>query len=190
MPLEPFPDTVPVIFPPEKVPLYDVRIPSKYPGKRYYKGDKKGQLSGNPLGKNPEDVWVLKKIAEDWESQIWDIPNVKSNHPEKVDHPCQFPIELVERCVLALSEKGDVVYDPFVGVGSAIIGALKNGRRGYGTELEKKYIDIGLSRINDLAHGKLRMRPVTQEIFEAKKAGRLSQIPEEWLTKGYAHENC
>ena len=170
--------------------LDDVRIPSKYPGKRYYKGDKKGQLSGNPLGKNPEDVWVLKKIAEDWESQIWDIPNVKSNHPEKVDHPCQFPIELVERCVLALSEKGDVVYDPFVGVGSAIIGALKNGRRGYGTELEKKYIDIGLSRINDLAHGKLRMRPVTQEIFEAKKAGRLSQIPEEWLTKGYAHENC
>lgn len=169
--------------------LDDVRIPSKYPGKRYYKGDKKGQLSGNPLGKNPEDVWVLKKIAEDWNGQIWDIPNVKSNHPEKVDHPCQFPIELVERCVLALSKEGDVVYDPFVGVGSTIIGALKNGRIGYGTELERKYIDIGLSRINDLAHGRLKMRPVTQEIFEAEKAGRLSQIPEEWLKKGNDNEN-
>ena len=169
--------------------LDDVRIPSKYPGKRYYKGVKKGQLSGNPLGKNPEDVWVLKKIAEDWDGQIWDIPNVKSNHPEKVDHPCQFPIELVERCVLALSKEGDIVYDPFVGVGSTIIGALKNGRIGYGTELERKYIDIGLSRINDLAHGRLKMRPVTQEIFDAEKAGRLSQIPEEWLKKGNDNEN-
>lgn len=169
--------------------LDDVRIPSKYPGKRYYKGDKKGQLSGNPLGKNPEDVWVLGKVAEDWRGQIWDIPNVKSNHPEKVDHPCQFPIELVERCVLALSNKGDIVYDPFAGVGSTIIGAAKNGRIGFGTELEKKYVDIGLSRINDLAHGRLKMRPVTQEIFNADKAGSLSRTPVEWLKKGESYEN-
>ncbi len=169
--------------------LDDVRIPSKYPGKRYYKGVKKGQLSGNPLGKNPEDVWVLKKVAADWDNQIWDIPNVKSNHPEKVDHPCQFPIELVERCVLALSRQGDLVYDPFAGVGSTMLGALKHGRIGYGTELEQKYIDIGLLRIKDLASGNLRMRPVTQEIFEAKNAGALSKIPDEWIKKGYGNEN-
>ncbi len=166
-----------------------VRIPSKYPGKRYYKGDKKGQLSGNPLGKNPEDVWVLNKVAEDWDGQIWDIPNVKSNHPEKVDHPCQFPVELVERCVLALSQEGDIVYDPFVGVGSTIIGALKNRRIGYGTELEGKYIKIGLSRIEDLAQGRLKMRPITQEIFNSEKAGALARIPEEWLTQGNGYEN-
>jgi len=67
--------------------LDDVRIPSKYPGKRHFKGPKTGQLSGNPKGKSPEDVW--------------DIPNVKSNHVEKTEHPCQFPVGLVERLVLA-----------------------------------------------------------------------------------------
>lgn len=164
--------------------LDEVRVPSKYPGKRYYKGDKKGQLSGNPLGKNPEDVWTLRKIVDDWDSLIWDIPNVKSNHPEKVDHPCQFPVELVERCVLALSNVGDVVYDPFAGVGSTIIGALKNGRIGWGTELERKYIEIGQGRIAALARGELKLRPITQEIFAAEKAGKLSEIPEEWKKKG------
>ncbi|EQD54302.1 DNA methylase N-4/N-6 domain-containing protein, partial [mine drainage metagenome] len=75
-----------------------VRVPSMYPGKRYYKGPKKGQVSGNPLGKNPSDFW--EGLAEEWDDATWNIPNVKFNHPEKTNHPCQFPVELVERCVL------------------------------------------------------------------------------------------
>ena len=91
--------------------LDDVRIPAKYPEKKYYKGKKKGQLSCNPKGKNPEDVWEF--MQKEWDVSIWDIPNVKANHPEKTDHPCQFPIELVERCVLAFSNEGDIVLDLF-----------------------------------------------------------------------------
>lgn len=159
-----------------------VRIPSKYPGKRYYKGDKKGQISGNKLGKNPEDVWelTLNRLYDDWDSLIWDIPNVKSNHPEKEDHPCQFPVELVERCVLALTDENDIVYDPFAGVGSALIAALKNGRQAYGTELEQKYLDIGLSRIERLKSDALRTRPIYQEIYRPTGKDKLSQIPAEW----------
>lgn len=162
-----------------------VRIPSKYPGKKYYKGDKKGELSGNRLGKNPEDVWELtvKRLEDDWDSLIWDIPNVKSNHPEKVDHPCQFPIELVERCVLALTDEGDVVYDPFCGVGSTILGALKNGRRAYGTELEPKYIEIGEQRIQQLRDDTLKTRPIYQEVYKPKPSDKIAQIPDEWRTK-------
>jgi adenine-specific DNA-methyltransferase len=81
--------------------LDDVRIPAKYPGKRHFKGPKKGQLSGNPKGKNPTDIWEI--VIRDWEQELWNIPNVKSNHPEKTEHPCQYPIELVERCILALT---------------------------------------------------------------------------------------
>lgn len=162
--------------------LDDVRIPSKYPGKTYYKGDKKGQISGNKLGKNPEDVWemTLDRLYDDWDSLIWDIPNVKSNHLEKVDHPCQFPIELVERCVLALTNKNDIVYDPFAGVGSALLGALKNGRQAYGTELEQKYVDIGLSRIEALKNDTLKTRPIYQEIYKPTGKEKISQVPEEW----------
>lgn len=159
-----------------------VRIPSKYPGKRYYKGDKRGQISGNRLGKNPEDVWemTLERLYDDWESMIWEIPNVKSNHPEKEDHPCQFPVELVERCVLALTNENDIVYDPFAGVGSSLIGALKNSRRAFGTELEQKYVDIGLSRIARLKADTLRTRPIYQEIYKPTGRERIAKVPEEW----------
>lgn len=159
-----------------------VRIPAKYPGKRHFKGEKKGQISGNPKGKNPEDVWemTIERLIDDWDMQIWDIPNVKNNHPEKVEHPCQFPVELAERCVLALTNQNDIVYDPFAGVGSSLIAALKNGRRAYGTELEPPYVDIGLDRIHKLAEDSLVTRPIYQEIWTPKPTDRVAQLPKEW----------
>lgn len=166
--------------------LDNVRIPSKYPGKRYFKGAKKGQISGNPKGKNPEDVWemTLERLVDDWDALLWDIPNVKNNHPEKVDHPCQFPVELVERCVLALTNEGDIVYDPFAGVGSSLLAALKNGRRAYGSESEEKYVEIGRERIRKLEEDALITRPICQQIWTPKPTDRIAQIPEEWR-----HEN-
>jgi adenine-specific DNA-methyltransferase len=125
--------------------LDNVRVPSKYPGKRHFKGPKKGQVSGNPLGKNPSDIWEI--IEQDWDRAMWDIPNVKSNHPEKVDHPCQFPIELVERCVLALTEEKSWVLDPFAGVGSSVIAAIKNDRNAIGIERDETYCKIARQRI-------------------------------------------
>lgn len=162
--------------------LDDVRIPSKYPGKRHFKGEKKGQLSGNPKGKNPEDVWemTLERLVDDWDALIWEIPNVKNNHPEKVDHPCQFPVELVERCVLALTDEGDVVYDPFAGVGSTLLAALKNNRRAMGTEWERKYVDIGLDRIDKLARDELATRPIYQKIWKPGANDKIAQRPAEW----------
>lgn len=151
--------------------LDDVRVPSKYPGKKYFKGDKRGTLSGNPLGKNPSDIWemTLERLYDDWDSQIWDIPNVKNNHPKKLNHPCQFPIELAERCVLALTNEGDTVYDPFAGVGSGLVAALKNNRRALGSEKEREYVDAGLERIERLREGALAMRPIYRPIYDPVK---------------------
>jgi adenine-specific DNA-methyltransferase len=132
--------------------LDPVRVPSKYPGKRHYKGPNKGQLSGNPKGKNPSDVW--------------DIPNVKHNHPEKTLHPCQFPISLAERCVLALTNEGDTVFDPFAGVGSSLIAAIKHNRKAIGCEKEQSYVDIAHERIDQYQAGQLRMRPLNLPIYE------------------------
>ena len=114
--------------------LDPVRVPAKYPGKRYHKGPKKGQISGNPLGKNPSDMWDI--VTQDWEDGVWDIPNVKANHPEKTEHPCQFPVELVQRCVLALTNPEGIVFDPYCGVGSTIIAALLHNRKAIGAELD------------------------------------------------------
>ena len=168
--------------------LDDVRVPSKYPGKKYFKGTKKGTFSGNPKGKNPEDVWemTLDRLYDDWENLIWEIPNVKNNHPEKLEHPCQYPVELAERCVLALTDENDIVYDPFAGVGSTLVAALKNNRRAYGTDREKKFVDIGLNRLQKLRNGTLITRPIYQEIWKPSPNDKIAQVPLEW---GKLNEN-
>ena len=123
---------------------------------------------------------TVQRLIDDWDCLIWDIPNVKSNHPEKEDHPCQFPVELAERCVLALTDENDIVYDPFAGVGSALIAALKNHRRAYGSELERKYVEIGLDRIARLENDTLKTRPIWQEIYKPTGKDKVSRIPDEW----------
>ncbi|MHB1356798.1 MAG: DNA-methyltransferase [Anaerolineae bacterium] len=129
-----------------------IRVPSKYPNKRYFKGPRLGELSGNPLGKNPGDVWI--------------IPNVKANHVEKTIHPCQFPVELVERLVLSLTDERDIVFDPYMGVGSAVIAALKHGRAGYGCDIEPQYVEIAQERILQLRNGTLKTRPVGKPVYD------------------------
>lgn len=158
--------------------LDPIRVPAKYPGKRYYKGPKKGQLSGNPLGKNPSDVWDV--VVQDWENEVWDIPNVKANHPEKTEHPCQFPVELVQRCVLALTHENGVVLDPYCGVGSAIIAALLHNRKSIGAELDSSYVAITRERIQKYAQGELAVRPIGKPIHKPTGNEKVAQIPFEW----------
>jgi DNA modification methylase len=165
--------------------LDNVRVPSKYPGKLHFKGPKKGQPSGNPLGKNPSDIWEI--IQQDWDTGMWNIPNVKSNHPEKVDHPCQFPIELVERCVLALTNEDSWVLDPFSGVGSTVLGAIKNNRNAIGIEKEEAYCKIAKQRIEDLKEGRLKIRPINKPIHKPTGNDKVSQVPEAWMKLNFVN---
>lgn len=132
--------------------LDPIRVPSKYPKKRYFKGPKAGQLSGNPKGKNPSDVWGF--------------PNVKNNHPEKTIHPCQFPVELVERLVLSMTDEGDIVLDPYMGVGSSLIAALMHRREAYGCDIVPEYVDVARERVALLRAGRLRTRPMGKPIYD------------------------
>jgi len=158
--------------------LDDVRVPAKYPGKRHFKGPKKGQLSGNPKGKNPSDIWEI--VIKDWENELWNIPNVKSNHPEKTQHPCQYPVELVERCLLALTNEGSWVLDPYAGVGSTMIASIKNNRNVIGIEKEQKYVNITKDRLQKLKEGYLKLRPINKPIHIPRKTDKVARLPKEW----------
>jgi adenine-specific DNA-methyltransferase len=158
--------------------LDSVRVPAKYPGKLHFKGDKRGQPSGNPLGKNPSDVWSL--VAQDWEREIWDIPNVKANHPEKTEHPCQYPVELVERFVLALTNEDDWIYDPYCGVGSALIAAAKHKRRAVGCDRDTNYLKTAQERLHKLAEGTLKLRPLGKPVFVPTGREKVAQRPAAW----------
>ncbi len=158
--------------------LDPVRVPSKYPGKTHFKGEKRGLPSGNPLGKNPSDFW--KTVEQDWDRLIWEIPNVKANHPEKTIHPCQFPIELVQRCILALSNENDFVLDPFGGAGTIMIAAMMHKRKAIICEKEEKYIEITMQRINDYSNGRLKIRPLGKPVYSPSGKEKVSQIPILW----------
>jgi DNA modification methylase len=158
--------------------LDPVRVPSKYPGKLHYKGPNKGKPSGNPKGKNPSDVW--DGLAEEWDDCVWDIPNVKSNHPEKTLHPCQFPVELVERCVLALTNDDDWVFDPYAGVGSSLIAAIKRNRRAMGSEQDEGYVAIAKERTRSFQNGTLKLRPIGKPVHQPTGREKVSQVPYEW----------
>ena len=159
--------------------LDSIRVPAKYPGKLAYKGPNKGKPSGNPLGKNPSDVW--KTLENDWMTAFWEFPNVKSNHPEKTIHPCQFPIELVERCILALTNEGDNILDPFCGVGTTLIAGLKNSRKVIGVDKELEYIKIAEQRIAQFFNGDLKLRPLGKKVYQPTGREKVSQRPKEWL---------
>lgn len=150
-----------------KFDLDAVRIPQKYPGKRHYKGLKRGEPSGNPLGKNPGDVW--------------EIPNVKAGHVEKTEHPCQFPVALVQRLVKALSSKGGLVIDPYLGSGSTGVAAAIEGRMFMGCDIEAKYVEIARDRLKELKAGNLKVRPLNQPIHVPSQNDSVARIPTEWL---------
>jgi adenine-specific DNA-methyltransferase len=134
--------------------------------------------SCNPLGKNPTDCWEI--VVQDWEKEIWEIPNVKANHPEKTIHPCQFPIELCERCILALTNEQDWVLDPFMGVGSTVIAGILHNRRVIGIDKEEDYVKLAQERIEALFNGTLKYRQMTKKIYQPTGREKVAKIPPEW----------
>ncbi len=163
--------------------LDPVRVPQRYPGKRHSpkKGTKAGTPSGNPLGKNPSDFWTFDAEEALKLNPIWDFPNVKSNHPEKTLHPCQFPSELVERCILALTHPGDTVLDPFIGSGTTAIAAAIHGRSAIGVDKDSRYIELAKHRLELLSRQELPRRPLGRPLRAPVQGEGVAQIPAEWL---------
>lgn len=114
--------------------LDPIRVPQKYQNKKYYRGSRKGELSCHPDGKNPGDIWLFR--------------NVKHNHEEQTIHPCQFPEDLVARIVLATTNPGDIVFDPYMGSGTVAVVAQDHQRNFIGAEIDPKYYQVALRRLS------------------------------------------
>jgi adenine-specific DNA-methyltransferase len=150
--------------------LDGVRVPQKYPGKRHYRGPKKGDFSGNPAGKNPSD--------------IWEIPNVKSLHIEKTAHPCQFPVALVQRCIRSMTPSGGLVVDPFMGSGSSAVAAVLEQRSFMGCDIESKYVKIAKRRVKLAKQGETVHRPLEKPILVPNGSHAVSKAPAHFHSTG------
>lgn len=142
-----------------------IRVPQKYPGKKSYKGPNKGKLSGNPLGKNPSDVW--------------EIPNVNAKHVEKTGHPCQFPVAIPQRLIRALTQPGELVLDPFSGAGTTGVAAIIEKRNFAGAEIKTEYYDIARERFKAAKDGSLIIRE-DKPVMEPNPNTAVAKLPEEF----------
>lgn len=105
-----------------------------------------------------EKLCEILNITLNYESfaQTWnpimgfhDVWNDIDFYEEKRYHPTQKPIKLIERLVLASSNEGDIVLDPFMGGGSTALACIKNNRNFIGFESNEEYYNICLNRINN-----------------------------------------
>jgi adenine-specific DNA-methyltransferase len=111
-----------------------IRVPQKWQNKRHYRGNRRGELSCHPDGKNPGDIWLFR--------------NVKHNHEEQTIHPCQFPEDLIARIVLSTTMPGGVVFDPFMGTATVAVVARNHGRHFIGAELDSKFHAVARRRLS------------------------------------------
>ena len=131
--------------------LWYVKNPDKYtfnldsirdPNIKYPNQKKNGKLRCNPLGKNPTNVWEIPKITS----------GKNRSSKERVNHPAQFPLAILDRIIKSCSNVGDLIFDPFIGSGSMAIAGIVNNRRVVGCELNTDYLDIAINRIKSANH--------------------------------------
>lgn len=116
--------------------LDNIRDPNvKYPNSKRH-----GKSRVNILGKNPSDVWQIAKVTT----------GKNRASKERTTHPCQFPLELINRLLLGFTNKNAIVLDPFVGSGTTIEACIKNDRYCVGFEIMPSYCEIIKNRINNI----------------------------------------
>ncbi|MCA9240019.1 MAG: site-specific DNA-methyltransferase [Planctomycetales bacterium] len=100
--------------------------------------------------------WLIKSDAFRWnQSQVghcsvWRIPKAQPrDHGTR--HPCPFPREIPRRCIAATTTAGDVVLDPYMGIGSSVAAAVEAGRRAIGVELERDYCEAAVEAVERAA---------------------------------------
>lgn len=111
-----------------------------------------------------------KKTRYTAPSNIWtDISVPFWSMPENTEHPTQKPEKLIAKLILASSNAGDMVFDPFVGSGTTAVVAKKLGRRFLGIERERKYVALALKRL-DMADENPQIQGYENGVFKSRNA--------------------
>ncbi len=129
----------------------DIRVPS---ARQLVYADNRA----NPKGRLPDDTWILRPqdIPESFhpEEDTWYFPRVNGTFKERAGwHGCQMPEQLLGRIILACSNAGETVLDPFSGSGTTLAVAKKLGRQFVGFEMSKEYAARAQSRIDEIREG-------------------------------------
>ena len=146
--------------------LDDIRVPQKFYRER-----------NNMRGANPGDVWQFS--------------HVHYSNPNRQNHPTQKPEGIIERIVLASSNKGDIVLDPFSGSGTTLRVCQQLGRKAIGFELNPEYVAMTEQRLSEPFSGfdsvDPRMERVPNDLRREDIRKEYLQNHIKWFLKN--HEN-
>ncbi|MCZ2342426.1 MAG: hypothetical protein LC104_11605 [Bacteroidales bacterium] len=121
----------------------------------------------NPVGKLPDDTWVLRPQETDDhfqpDSDTWAVSRVCGTFQERTGHPCQMPEALLERIIRVASNPGDLVLDPFAGSGTTLAVAKRLQRRYLGMELSDAYVHGIRERLLGVSEGSPKPRSVPRQ---------------------------
>jgi len=93
---------------------------------------------------------LMKQISNGKQMRnVWEISPSQPKEKIHGKHPTQKPLKLLERILLASTDEGNVVLDPFNGSGSTGVAALRLGRKYIGIELSEEYLDLAIKRLKD-----------------------------------------
>ena len=88
-------------------------------------------------------------MTEDFMAMTLDIWSIPPESARRVGHPAPFPVELPEQLIRLYTFKDDLVLDPFMGSGSALVAAARLGRRYVGYDLDVTYVEIARRRVQE-----------------------------------------
>jgi superfamily II DNA or RNA helicase len=119
---------------------------------------------GNSAKTKNEKGWLTNEEWIKWASPVWymnsedapdgiresDVLNVSRARDEKDEkHLCPLQLSVIERCIKLWSNPGEIVYDPFTGIGSTGYEAIKHGRQFAGGELKQSYFNVAISNLKE-----------------------------------------
>ena len=140
---------------------HTVRYPARTQAETSKFGGAKAKGRGwtpHPLGARPRDVL--------------EVPVLANGTKEKTPHPTQKPVQLIRRLILASSNEGDLVVDPFAGSGTTAVVAEGHGRRWVSCERETDYLALAAERLADL-EGHQGAQTRDSEAVLAERRGKL-----------------
>lgn len=116
-----------------------------------------------------------------WRSNLWEYPGASSFGSEarnrSADHPTPKPVAMLEDAIYDLSNRGDIVLDPFLGSGSTLIAAEKSGRQCCGVELDPLYCDVTLRRWAALTGEEPILHTTGQTFSEVERVRNVGSLP-------------
>ncbi|QQE06132.1 site-specific DNA-methyltransferase [Cupriavidus sp. ISTL7] len=104
---------------------------------------------------------------------LWSVPRIHRQDPERADHPTQKPLQIVERMVLSSCPPGGLVLDPFTGSGTTAVACARHGRRFVGFEINPAYVDVARGRVASVMP---LARPDAAQAAQAAEAAAAASI--------------